>query len=405
MNRSFDVPQFYRSEFLRVVKEERKVADPKRKDLSPTIIDKPGIRIKLARHFGFCFGVENALDISYRTIRENPGKRIFLLSEVIHNPKVNKELRSLGVSFLMDTEGHRLFDFSQLRSDDVVLVPAFGTTVEIEVELRERGINIEKFDTTCPFVQKVWKRASELGKSGFTVIVHGKRTHEETRATFSHSMQATPTLVILDKIEAHSVADFIRETITEEDFNQRFVGCMSPGFIPSIHLQRIGIVNQTTMLASETVEISEIIRHAVLDRYGAERLSNHYADTRDTLCYATNENQTAMHALVDSGLDLALVIGGYKSSNTSHLVEVAEAAGVPCYFIEDAEKIISAEEIRHWDIHDKVEKLSLDWFPHSHSNEKITVGISAGASCPDQIIEQVVIKVSALYRRSDAGGQ
>lgn len=404
MNRSFDVPQFYRSEFLRVVKEERKIADPKRKDLSPTIIERPGILIKLARHFGFCFGVENALDITYRTIRENPGKRIFLLSEVIHNPKVNKELLSLGVSFLMDTEGKRLFDFSQLKADDVVLVPAFGTTVEIEMELRERGINIEKFDTTCPFVQKVWKRATELGKNGFTVIVHGKRTHEETRATFSHSTQATPTLVILDKAEALIVADFIRGTIPEAEFSSKFAGCMSPNFIPSTHLQRVGIVNQTTMLASETVEISEIIRNALLERYGVDQLANHYADTRDTLCYATNENQTAMHALVDSGLDLALVIGGYKSSNTSHLVEVAEAAGVPCYFIEDAEKIISAVEIKHWDIHKKAEQVSSNWLPAKPPTGKITVGISAGASCPDQIIEQVVTKVSEISSRIDAGG-
>ena len=390
MNRSFDVPQFYRSDFLRVVKEERKTTDPKRKDLAPTIIDKPNIRIKLARHFGFCFGVENALDISYRTIRENPDKRIFLLSEVIHNPKVNSELLSMGVRFLMDTEGNRLFNFAELRADDVVLVPAFGTTVEIERELRDIGINIEKFDTTCPFVQKVWKRAGELGRAGFTVIVHGKRTHEETRATFSHSMQSTPTLVILDKKEAKKVADFICEKMSETEFLKQFSGCMSAGFVPSVHLQRIGIVNQTTMLASETVEISEIIKNALIERYGADNLSEHYADTRDTLCYATNENQTAMHALVESGLDLALVIGGYKSSNTSHLVEVAEAAKVPCYFIEDAEKILTDREIRHWDIHLKQEKLTGEWLSVKPSGAKISVGISAGASCPDQIIEQVI---------------
>ena len=295
------------------------------------------MRFKIARHFGFCYGVENAIEIAYRALEENPDKRIFLLSEIIHNPHVNTDLRKRGVRFLCETSGKQLIPFDELMPADVVIVPAFGTTLEIQSKLNERGINPYAYNTTCPFVEKVWKKSEEIGKQDYTIVVHGKRYHEETRATFSHAKSGAPVVVVLNLIEAKHLAKVIRGEADREFFFEYFADSYSPGFEPDRDLKRIGVVNQTTMLATETQAIADLLRQAMVDRYGEQRIDEHFADTKDTLCYATKENQDATLALIEDRGDLALVVGGYNSSNTSHLVELCEAK-MPTYFIRDAER-------------------------------------------------------------------
>ncbi len=394
MARPFEVPEVYKSPAIAAIKSFRRAEDPKRRDLRPTVIDCGPVIFKIARHFGFCFGVENAIDIAYRAVREQQGKRIFLLSEMIHNPEVNADLERRGVKFLMTTGGTRLVDFGSLRPEDTVIVPAFGTTLELQSELKSLGIDPYYYDATCPFVEKVWKRADELGSGGFSVIIHGKRSHEETRATFSHA-QSAPTLVILNMAEAEVVIGFLKGAITEDAFMERFAHCCSPGFKPSRDLMRIGVVNQTTMLASETLAIAQAIRAAMSEVFGADRLSEHFADTRDTLCYATNENQSATLALIEDGADLALVVGGYNSSNTSHLVELLEAK-MPTYYIQNSGEIFGASRIRHFDLHSHEVTESENWLTPRDSGP-ITVAITSGASCPDRMVDEVIDRVISLF--------
>ena len=207
--KQFDIPSFYISSFISRIKNSRKVNDPKKKDFTPTLLDFGPVKFYIARHFGFCYGVENAIDISNRIINDNPDKRIFLLSEMIHNPGVNNDLLSRGVKFLMDTSGKRIFNWDELTKDDIIIIPAFGTTLEIESELKEKGLDPYKYNTTCPFVEKVWNRSSQLGDQNYTIIIHGKHNHEETRATFSHSANIAPSLIIRDIKEARILCSFI----------------------------------------------------------------------------------------------------------------------------------------------------------------------------------------------------
>lgn len=401
MPKDFHVPSFYKSARLVEIKSRRRDADPKRRDLLPSVIEFPAVRFKLARHFGFCFGVENAIDIAYRALSEFAGKRIFLLSEIIHNPEVNSDLLSRGVRFLMRPDGVRLVDFDTLVPDDIVIVPAFGTTVELQAELESRGINPYSHDTTCPFVQKVWKRALELGTRGYTVIIHGKRSHEETRATFSHSAQSAPTVVVQDMDDAKFLADTIRGAHTPDEFVDRFRAAYSDGFDPQRHLERVGVVNQTTMLATETQAIAECIREAINDRFTTQSESAQFADTRDTLCYATYENQSATKALIDSGADMAIVVGGYNSSNTSHLVELAEQR-LPTYYIQNAADLLSAEEIRHFDLHHAKVVTSSGWLPATGRSGKLEIAVTSGASCPDRTIEEVLAVISGYCDSREA---
>lgn len=393
MPREFKVPEYYRSFGVLAVKQQRYREDPKKRDLRPTVLDFGPLKFHLARHFGFCFGVENAIEIAYRVVDENPGKRIFLLSEMIHNPRVNADLLSRGVQFLMKTDGTRLVDFSTLKPDDIVVVPAFGTTIELQQELISLGVDPYRYDATCPFVEKVWKRADELGRRGFTVIVHGKRTHEETRATFSHSKQQAPTLIVLDMREAQRVISFIKGEIDSQTLLSEFSQAVTEGFNPEVDLQRIGVVNQTTMLASETKAIADSFREAMLEKFGEDRIREHFADTRDTLCYATNENQSATAELAKSGADLALVVGGYNSSNTSHLVELLEQH-MPTYYIKDAEEIYNAKQIAHFDLHVKQVVQTTNWLPQDRPS--LTIAVSAGASCPDSSVDAVIQRVASL---------
>lgn len=250
--KTFNVPLIYRSPLITAIKNKRKQQDKLKKDFSPALLDLGPLHIYLARHFGFCYGVENAIDISFRLIDENPGKRIFLLSEIIHNPQVNADLQARGIRFLQDNHGTQLLPFESLTPDDIVIIPAFGTTIETEKKLTALGIPVEKYNTTCPFVEKVWNRSEQIAKSGYSVIIHGKPMHEETRATFSHAAINAPSLVINDLMEAKALAGFITGEKPAEDFYTTFKGRYSPGFDASKDLNRIGVVNQTTQLATDT---------------------------------------------------------------------------------------------------------------------------------------------------------
>lgn len=389
--KTFNIPGYYRSGLIGRIKAARKDNDPRKKDFTPTVLDLGPLRFLIARHFGFCYGVENAIEISYRALDENPGKRIFLLSQMIHNPEVNADLESRGIRFIMDTEGHQFVPWDDLNPDDVVIVPAFGTTVEIEQRLTAMGISVERYNTTCPFVEKVWKRAARLGEEQFTVVIHGKHRHEETRATFSHSYQNAPSVVIKDMAEAQMLGRIILGTEPLSTFEEVFRSRASEGFDPALHLQRIGVVNQTTMLASETQAIADHLRQAMEQRYGTEALRHHAADTRDTLCYATNDNQGATYGLLEEKADLAIVVGGYNSSNTSHLVELCEER-FPTYFIS-SEREIDGNAISHFNIHSHTMKRTEGFIP---STRPLTIAITSGASCPDAVVDRVMLKVIAL---------
>jgi 4-hydroxy-3-methylbut-2-enyl diphosphate reductase len=394
--KQFEVPAFYRSHIISKVKAQRKLADPRKKDFSPTELQLGKVTFVIARHFGFCYGVENAIEKSYKAIHENPNKRIFLLSQMIHNPAVNEDLISHGLQFLQDTEGNQLIPFDTLTKEDLVIIPAFGTTLEIEEKLKVIGVDIATYNTTCPFVEKVWNRSEKLGETNHTIIIHGKHKHEETRATFSHSSKNAPSLIVKDIDEARILGDFILGKLDESSFERVFQGKYSHGFDPALDLTKIGVVNQTTMLASETQEIALYLREVMLLKYGTDVIKEHIADTRDTLCYATNDNQTATLALMETAADMAIVVGGYNSSNTSHLVELLEQK-FPCYFIKDESEIISQEHIRSFDIHTK--SLNDSNFLSTESNQRII--LTSGASCPDSIVDGVMMKILSFFHTEE----
>jgi 4-hydroxy-3-methylbut-2-en-1-yl diphosphate reductase len=393
--KKFNVPVIYRSPLITAIKNRRKTDDKLKKDYTPSLLDFGDVQIYLARHFGFCFGVENAIEISFRTIEENPDKKIYLLSEMIHNPQVNDDLRSRGVEFLMDTKGNQQIPFEQLSPGDIVIVPAFGTTLQIQQKLLESGVEIEQYNTTCPFVEKVWNRAQAIAKNNYTVIVHGKPQHEETRATFSHSAVHSPTVVVKDMKEAIKLGTYISGANDPEKFYSDFAGQYSEGFKIESHLQRIGVVNQTTMLASDTQAIAEFLKETMIKKYelADANIAERFADTRDTLCYATNDNQGAVYALLDTPADLAIVLGGYNSSNTSHLVELCEVK-LPTYFIGSEKEIISSKEIRHYKMHEKQEVTSLSYLPEK---KPVKILITSGASCPDALVEGVIRKITGFF--------
>lgn len=393
--KTFQVPTTYRSPLISGIKARRKEADKLKKDFSPTLIDLGPVQFYLARHFGFCYGVENAIEIAFRTVEENPGKRIFLLSEMIHNPFVNRDLQALGVRFLMDTYGKPMVDFNEVTKDDIVLIPAFGTTIPIENRLRELGIPIEKYDTTCPFVEKVWNRSAQIAEKGYTIVVHGKPTHEETRATFSHSAMHAPTVVVNDMKEAMSLAGYITGEKPPEEFYGHFEGRYSEGFDVTRDLQRIGVVNQTTMLATDTQAIADYLKQVIQEHYHLDTttISERFADTRDTLCYATNDNQSAVLGMLEQDADLAIVVGGRNSSNTSHLVELCEEK-LPTYFIRSEEDILNADEILHANWRTREESVISPWIPQ---HRPVRILVTSGASCPDSIVEAVLKKIGDCF--------
>jgi 4-hydroxy-3-methylbut-2-enyl diphosphate reductase len=353
--REFSIPTFYRSPIVSTLKKSRAKSDPRKKDLSPTVIEHPGVRFKLARHFGFCYGVENAIETAFRALEENPGKRIFLLSEMIHNPAVNRDLEERGVRFLMTTDGTPIVPLSEITNDDIVIIPAFGTTVSMLKKLEG-------------------------------IIIHGKHYHEETKATFSRAVLAGPSIIVRDRAEAERLAHYIKGG--DGDFYEEFKGKYSEGFDPRRDLKKIGVVNQTTMLANETIEIAEFFRE-VISSCGD---GFHFADTRDTLCYATEENQSAVLEMVKQGGDLAIIVGGYNSSNTTHLAKIC-AEYLPTYHIKDDSEIITRDEIRHLKGSDV--QISKSWLP---SKPVVDVLISAGASSPDSLVDSVIKRVAEIVR-------
>ncbi|SHK81911.1 4-hydroxy-3-methylbut-2-enyl diphosphate reductase [Chitinophaga jiangningensis] len=394
--KTFNVPVIYRSPLITAIKNKRKQQDRMKKDFTPTVLDFGPLKILLARHFGFCYGVENAIEIAFRTVDENPDKRIFLLSEMIHNPHVNNDLLSRGVRFLMDTSGKQLVPWEELQPDDIVIVPAFGTTLEIEKHLESLGIEPLKYNTTCPFVERVWNKAEQIGEKNYTVIVHGKPKHEETRATFSHSQSNTATLVVKDMKEAIVLGEFITGKRPAAAFAETFAGQFSNGFDVERDLQRVGVVNQTTMLATETQAIADYIKNVMVEKYGLteETIGERFADTRDTLCYATNDNQTAVTGMLQEPADLAVVVGGYNSSNTSHLVELCEEK-LPTYFVSDPAQLESASSIHHYDFHHKQELHSNTFLP---AKDQVTILLTSGASCPDALVEGVIRRLLSFYQ-------
>ena len=398
--KQFSIPSKYRSPLITAIKSTRKEADKLKKDFSPTQLDFDTVVFKLARHFGFCYGVENAIEIAFQTIEQYPDRRIFLLSEMIHNPFVNEDLINRGLQFMMDTKGNTLIPFETLTQEDIVIIPAFGTTIEIENKLKSIGIQIERYNTTCPFVEKVWNRAEQIASKGYSIVVHGKPSHEETRATFSHSNVHAPTIVVNDMQEAIVLGDCILGKYTSAECYRLFSGRYSEGFDFERDLQKFGVVNQTTMLATDTQAIADYLKNIIIQKYqlSVSNVNEHFADTRDTLCYATNDNQTAVIHLLKEPADLAIVIGGRKSSNSSHLVELCEAK-LPTYFIQSEEDILSPNQIRcfNWRTHE--EYIAENFLP---SDKKPVIAITSGASCPDAIVENVVAKISSYFTNGRA---
>lgn len=398
--RQFEIPEYYRSNIISKIKKLRKEDDRFKKDFSPTEIDFGPLRFFAARHFGFCFGVENAIEIVYKIINDNHGKRIFLLSEMIHNPMVNNDLKDQGVNFIMDTKGNQYVPWDKVYEDDIVIIPAFGISVEIEAILKSKGIETHKYNTTCPFVEKVWKRSESLGKDNYTVVIHGKPDHEETRATFSHSKEHVASIIIRNLEEAKLLGHLILNDAGQDKLNQHFKGRFSSGFDAKIHLRKIGVVNQTTMLATDTKEISDYLNGVMEEKYGEENIKSHIADTKDTLCYATYDNQRAVSGLLKQKADLAIVVGGYNSSNTSHLVELCEQK-LPTYFISGPEKI-TENKIEHFNYHKNKVLNTLDFLP---KKDKVDILITSGASCPDSTVDAVLVKLLSQFEGvKDIGG-
>ncbi|MDO9184975.1 MAG: 4-hydroxy-3-methylbut-2-enyl diphosphate reductase [Bacteroidia bacterium] len=391
--KSFNIPEFYKSPVISKVKEIRKITDPRKKDFSPTLLDFGPVRFYIARHFGFCYGVENAIEIAYKAIEENPAKRIFLLSQMIHNQDVNKDLLQRGAKFLMDTSGNQIIPFTELNKNDIVIIPAFGTTLKIEDILNKIGIEVRKYDTTCPFVDRVWKKAEKLGEDNYTIIIHGKDKHEETRATFSRSEKNAPSIIVKDIHESRVLGEFILGNISIDQFEAVFKGKYSDNFDPKEHLIKVGVINQTTMLATETQEIVDYFKAIMIQKYAVADLKNHFADTRDTLCYATNENQDSTYGLLEKNADLAIVVGGYNSSNTSHIVELCEQK-LPTYFISSAEEIVSESRIKHFLYSEQKHLVTDNFLP---KKAPVDIILTSGASCPDSLVDAVLQKILSFY--------
>lgn len=398
IKKKFTIPEAYEANFVKKVKELAYAADPKPAVPKPVLLDFGDLRIWLARNFGFCWGVENAVEIAYKTLENEQGKRVYLLSEMIHNPTVNEDLKRKGIQFLFETDGKPIIPLSTLKKEDIVIIPAFGASKEVVKELEEIGINPKQYDTTCPFVTKVWKRGGKLAKSGHSLVIHGKHNHEETKATFSQNADESPTVIVKDIEEANILAACMLGEKTQADFMQYFGHKCTPNFDPIADLEHFGVINQTTMLASETEEVMLILKTAAIQRFGSEKVANHMADTKDTLCYATYENQTATLELAKTEADLAFVLGGYNSSNTMHLVEILEKA-MPTYHIRDFSEVNGTESIRHFDQWTKQNLETQDWVPTLNAQQKrpIDIALTSGASCPDVLVDELIFGLLDLF--------
>ena len=351
------------------------------------------LTIRLAREFGFCYGVDRAVDYAYQTRRRFPDRAVFLTGEIIHNPHVNDQLRTMGIGFLSDPG----LSIEQLGRDDVVILPAFGVTVAVLQQLERRGCTL--IDTTCGSVLNVWKNVRRYAEGGYTSLIHGKMWHEETQATASHAVTyGGRYLVVLDDRETGAVCDYIRGSGDRAAFLKRFENAVSPDFDPDRDLQRIGLANQTTMLMSESLEIGEMIRAAMRDRYGDGQLAEHY-QAFDTICSATQDRQDAVVGLLrDKPIDLMLVIGGYNSSNTANLARIC-AASRPTFHVSDPACLVSPQEIRHRPVGSKGEVTAAGWLP---AEGPVTIGLTSGASTPDNLVGAAIAKLTEFC--AGAGG-
>ncbi len=352
------------------------------------ILETSGLRVRLAKEFGFCYGVERAIDLAYAARKVFPDQPIYILGEIIHNPEVNEQLIAMSIKFLSGPNKSAGLD--DLKENDVVIVPAFGAEMATMEKLRAKGCQL--VDTTCGDVMSVWKRVTQNAKEQFTSIIHGKAKHEETMATSSRAIAngGGHYLVVLNLAETDYVCNYIRHGGNKAEFLARFPGAYSPEFDPDRDLGSIGVANQTTMLRTETEEIQRRLRQAMIDRYGAENVEKHYR-MFDTICGATQERQDALIHLLAEPLDLMIVVGGYNSSNTSHLAEMSEER-VPTYFIRNASKILSDRAILHFNLHKQQEVQTENWLPPGN----VYVGITAGASCPNNLIDDAVRRLFAL---------
>ncbi|MFL6518707.1 MAG: 4-hydroxy-3-methylbut-2-enyl diphosphate reductase [Chthoniobacterales bacterium] len=346
------------------------------------------ITVRLAKQFGFCYGVERAIDLAYAARKVFKDRRLFIVGEIIHNPEVNEQISSLGIKNLMGK--NKQADIADLQPDDVVIVPAFGTELAIQQQIKDRGCQI--VDTTCGDVMSVWKRVRKYASESATSIIHGKAEHEETKATSSRALGDGKGhyLVVLTLKDTDYVCDYIRHGGNKQEFLERFRNAHSPGFDPDIHLKTVGVANQTTMLRGETEEVQRRIRQAIVDRDGPESGAKNFRFF-DTICGATQERQDALRELLDVKMDLLLVVGGYNSSNTSHLAEMGEEK-LPTYFVRNASRLVSEKEILHYDLHQREEVIAKNWLPEG----KIVVGITAGASCPNNLIEETLVRLYEL---------
>jgi len=347
------------------------------------------LTVKLAKKYGFCYGVERAIDLAYAARNVFPlPQPIYLLGEIIHNPEVNDQIRNMGIQIISAKPTEH--ELASLRSDDVVIIPAFGTEVGTRNRLVSKGCQL--VDTTCGDVMSVWKRVRQYSKERVTSIIHGKAKHEETKATTSQAGADGPGhyLVVYTLAETDYVCHYILHGGDKAEFLEKFKGAYSLGFDPDIHLQTVGVANQTTMLRGETEEVQRRIKNAMIRRFGAAELDRHFRFF-DTICGATQERQDALEKLLCEPMDLLLVIGGYNSSNTSHLAEMGEAK-LPTFFIKNAAMMVSDKLIRHYCLQLQKEVDTLNWLPQG----KITVGITAGASCPNNLIEDAIRRLFEL---------
>ncbi|MEI7939486.1 MAG: 4-hydroxy-3-methylbut-2-enyl diphosphate reductase [Verrucomicrobiota bacterium] len=352
------------------------------------VLSSGDLTIKLAKEFGFCYGVERAIDLAYAARKVFPGQPIYILGEIIHNPEVNDQIRAMGIKFLSGKEKDA--DIEDLRKDDIVIIPAFGTEVSMRRQLEAKGCRF--VDTTCGDVMSVWKRVRQYSKDKVTSIIHGKAWHEETKATSSQTMAngGGHYLVVFTLAETDYVCNYILNGGDKVTFLEKFKGAYSEGFDPDLQLQAIGVANQTTMLRGETEEVQRRLRRAMLQKYGEGEIEQHFRFF-DTICGATQDRQDALEKLLQEPISLLLVIGGYNSSNTSHLAEMGEAK-LPTYFIKNAAKMRSDKLILHYDQHKNQEVETTNWLPAG----KITVGITAGASCPNNLIEDAIRRLFEL---------
>ena len=352
------------------------------------VLSAGGLTIKLAKEFGFCYGVERAIDLAYAARKVYPDQPIYILGEIIHNPEVNDQLREMGIRFLSGKEKNA--DIEELKQGDVVIIPAFGTEIATMDKIKERGCLF--VDTTCGDVMSVWKRVRQYANDNVTSIIHGKAWHEETKATSSRATASGRGhyLVVFTLAETDYVCTYILNGGNKEEFLAKFKGAYSPGFDPDVHLDALGVANQTTMLRGETEEVQRRLRAAMSQKYGAENLDKHFRFF-DTICGATQDRQDALDKLLAQPLALLLVIGGYNSSNTSHLAEMGEAK-LPTFFIKNAGKMISDQRICHYNLHKHEEVETSNWLPTGD----ITVGITAGASCPNNLIEDTIRRLFDL---------